>query len=198
MTGMDRELRLNSIDRYVKRSPQFVLEEHGHCEVPAGCGGVVLRWRNPATAVPVRLELWFNAPTRYAVRIDGVIPSSSRPLLPPGRHVLMMETQPEVGAPIRILFRATVESSPTAELLSRPGPEWRWTATEPPREAWEQSEFDDGEWPTMSAATAAGDEGDNYTVRRLLENGALMITAAGTGPIWIRALFDVPAAGDVP
>ncbi len=58
---MDRELRLNSIDRYVKRSPHFVLEEHGHCEVPAGCGGVVLRWLNPATTVPVRLELWVTA-----------------------------------------------------------------------------------------------------------------------------------------
>jgi hypothetical protein len=32
---MDRDLKLNSIDRYVKSSPRFVLEEHGHCEVPA-------------------------------------------------------------------------------------------------------------------------------------------------------------------
>jgi hypothetical protein len=41
MAGKD--LRLNSLSRYTKRSPEYVLEEHSHCEVPAGCGGVVLR-----------------------------------------------------------------------------------------------------------------------------------------------------------
>lgn len=41
---MSRDLELNSIDRYVKSSPRFVLEEHSHCEVPAGCGGGVWEW----------------------------------------------------------------------------------------------------------------------------------------------------------
>jgi hypothetical protein len=194
---MDRELRLNSVDRYVKRSPHFVLEEHSHCEVPAGCGGVVLRWRNPATAIPVQLKLWVSPSVRSTVRIDRAVPSSSRPLLPSGRHVLVLEMQPEAGVPIRIVFGATVESSQATELLSRPGPEWRWTATEPPREAWEQPEFDDSEWPTMTTATATKKERENYTVRELLQKGALMITAAATGPVWIRALLDVAPPGGV-
>jgi hypothetical protein len=43
---------LNSLDRFRKHPGQLVLEEHGHCEVPAGCGGVVLRWRNPNPSPP--------------------------------------------------------------------------------------------------------------------------------------------------
>ena len=42
----DRQLRINTLSRYRGRPPRLVLEEHNHCEVPAGCGGVVLRWRN--------------------------------------------------------------------------------------------------------------------------------------------------------
>ena len=52
----DRELKLNSISRSSKQSPRLVLEEHGHCEVPAGCGGVVLRWRGHDDPIPVKLS----------------------------------------------------------------------------------------------------------------------------------------------
>src|SRR5262249_23220637 len=52
----DDNLRLNAISRYSKQSSQYVLEVHSHCEVPAGCGGLVLRWRNPHLAIP--LEIW--------------------------------------------------------------------------------------------------------------------------------------------
>src|SRR3954468_8478318 len=104
---MDRDLELNSIDRYVKASPRFVLEEHSHCEVPAGCGGVVLRWSNPALAVPVRLEVWTSEGAgRRTVRIDGVMPSTSRPQIPPGRRVFMIEAQPPEDEQILVLVRA--------------------------------------------------------------------------------------------
>jgi hypothetical protein len=156
---------------------------------------VVLRWRNPATSVPVRMELWVDQQTRYQVRIDGVKPSSARPLLPPGRHVLMIEATPEAGAPVRMLFRATTESAPEALLISQPGSAWRWTGVEPPREAWEQPEADDSAWPTMTAGTTMDDETDKYAVRQLLEHGALVTTAPGAGPLWIRAVFDVPTQG---
>jgi hypothetical protein len=46
------DVRLNSLDAFTKKSPRFILEEHGGGEVPAGCGGVVLRWINPAAAEP--------------------------------------------------------------------------------------------------------------------------------------------------
>lgn len=47
------DLNINSVDRFRKTSPRLVLEEHGSCEVPAGCAGVVLRWHNPDAGQPV-------------------------------------------------------------------------------------------------------------------------------------------------
>jgi hypothetical protein len=49
----DHKLKLNGLSRYTKQSPRLVLEEYSHCEVPAGYGGVVLRWRNPDQPLPM-------------------------------------------------------------------------------------------------------------------------------------------------
>lgn len=35
----DQNLKLNSLSRYTKQSPNLVLQECEHCEVPAGCAG---------------------------------------------------------------------------------------------------------------------------------------------------------------
>src|SRR5262249_6025263 len=82
----ERELKLNSLARYSKTSPLFILEEHGHCEVPAGCGGVVLRWRNPQRGVPV--TMWLYAGGGCRVYLDGKVTTSGRPVVPFGEHVL--------------------------------------------------------------------------------------------------------------
>src|SRR5712664_4668459 len=81
-----RDLKLNSISRYSKNSQLFVLEEHGHCEVPAGWGGVVLRWTNPNRALPA--ELWIATVGKATFYLDGKSPSSGRPMIEYGRHVL--------------------------------------------------------------------------------------------------------------
>ena len=49
------DLRLNELQRYRKTSSRLALEVHSHCEVPAGCGGVVLRWRRPGAPVGISL-----------------------------------------------------------------------------------------------------------------------------------------------
>jgi hypothetical protein len=85
----ERELRLNSLARYPKSSPLFVLEEHGHCEVPAGCGGVVLRWRNPRAGVPV--HMWLYHEGDGALFLDGASLPSARPVVSFGEHVLAFE-----------------------------------------------------------------------------------------------------------
>ncbi len=59
----DKGLNLNNLDRYTKLSPRFVLEEYSHCEVPAGCGGIVLRWRNPEVGIPI--EFWHYTPGKH-------------------------------------------------------------------------------------------------------------------------------------
>src|SRR5262245_48240254 len=78
--------QLNSLDRFRKQAGRLVLEEYSHCEVPAGCGGVVLRWRNPHAAVPFNAHLY--APVQRALFLDGATPATSRIDLAPGQHVL--------------------------------------------------------------------------------------------------------------
>ena len=58
---MADEQRLNSVDRFRKKSERLVLEEHGHCEVPAGCGGVVLRWRTEPEAAALAFAETYEA-----------------------------------------------------------------------------------------------------------------------------------------
>ena len=150
---------LNTLDRFSKAS-RLILEEHGHCEVPAGCGGVVLRWRNPKQARPARI--WFYTPgVLEHFLIDGKIPGTSRPLLSFGKHVLAIKLSgllPDSGA---LSFAAifdpssdTVRQSASAEapvrILSRPDRTWRATSDEP-SEGWADSNFDDSTWKTMVA-----------------------------------------------
>ena len=192
--GDERELKLNSIDRYVKESPNFVLEEHGHCEVPAGCGGVVLRWRDPMAPVPVKLQLWLSVDS-HGTYVDGSAPSSSRPSIRPGSHVLMIAATLESRQPVQLLFRAVADpDSPTTILTSEPYFDWRCTDAEPVRAAWEQADFDASEWNPMTDTVLSDQPKEAYLVRRLLDAGAVALTTPPlAGPIWIRTTFDVPA-----
>jgi len=191
---MDRELRLNSVDRYVKSSPHFVLEEHGHCEVPAGCGGVVLRWRDPAAAVPVRLQLWIGSAEERRVELDGARLQSGRPLLAPGRHVLTIAAVAGPG-PIQLLFsaHADIAGNPLV-LVSQPAPSWRWSNVEPSAAAWTAVDFDDTSWSPMTSGELTAEESDSYPVKRLLEVDAAPLTAVvPSGRLWIRTVLVVPA-----
>ncbi|MCP5093519.1 MAG: hypothetical protein GY949_21640 [Gammaproteobacteria bacterium] len=83
---MSNDLRLNSLDRFEKNSERLVLEEHGHCEVPAGCGGVVLRWFNPNSGVPVIFH--GGLADRLTIYVDEVQADSGRVIVPYGEHLL--------------------------------------------------------------------------------------------------------------
>lgn len=193
---MDRELKLNSIDRYVKSSPRFVLEEHGHCEVPAGCGGVVLRWRDPRTSVPVRIRLALLGAASAETAIDGVPPSSSRPLLAPGEHALTITAVAEPGAQLRLLLAVRADSVRNGPWLLRTAPDstWRWTSQEP-AQSWSLPGFDDSKWESLVSAQPVPEQ-EEYKVRRLRESGAEPLTAVpGAERVWIRAVFEVPAEG---
>lgn len=86
---MADDLQLNSLERFRKHSQKLILEEHGHCEVPAGCGGVVLRWRNPDEGIPVFFLGAF--PARSRIYVDGTEIESARTTLQPGDHFLAVE-----------------------------------------------------------------------------------------------------------
>ncbi len=186
----DRELRLNSVDRYVKSSPQYVLEEHGHCEVPAGCGGVVLRWRNPSAAVPVRVRTRVLGAAEWGVSVDGTRLRTSRPLLPPGGHVLTIAVLTDAEVPVRLLLRMVADGGDRRELASTSSPDaWRWTAVEPPDE-WTYPRFDDSAWPVAARGELTAEERDDYSVRSLTQEGILPITVPVVAErLWLRTTF---------
>ena len=82
------DLRLNTLDRYRKTSRQLALEVHSHCEVPAGCGGVVLRWRNPNSGLLFILHFFVSG--KATILLDGKALTSARPLISFGEHVLSL------------------------------------------------------------------------------------------------------------
>ena len=91
----DEARRLNTLHRFRKHSPDLVLETYSHCEVPAGCGGGVLVWRDPREGVPVVLAVSTQQADVQAY-IDGrPLLGTTVPLLP-GMHTFALRI---VGLP---------------------------------------------------------------------------------------------------
>jgi hypothetical protein len=177
---------LNSLSRFRKQSGRLVLEEHGHCEVPAGCGGVVLRWRNPNTAVPLILHLYTPVPAKCF--LDGAEVQTSQVDLAPGRHAIGFAIQNLSWSQGLIMFAAVhrnarTETSPSSSghalefsqcILTKEDGTWKYTVQEPPDD-WKESNFDDRNWSTMSRLPAPqlspGAPGD-FQSRECLRQGA--------------------------
>lgn len=169
---MSEGQRLNSLDRFRKQSGKLVLEEHAHCEVPAGCGGVVLRWRNPRAAVPFTLHLY--SPVRAACFIDGAQLRSGRLDLAPGRHVAAFVIEEvdvatfvlgDVDESIGLLLFAAVHDPKevtndppqnaierSVKVLSQDDGTWKFALQKPPTDEWTTLSFDDGDWPALVKA----------------------------------------------
>jgi len=205
----ERELKLNSLARYAKSSPLYVLEEHGHCEVPAGCGGVVLRWRNPQAGVP--LYVWLYRDGDGTMLLDGEPLSSSRPLVSFGEHVLafgLTVADPRYTALMFAAFypppadahvdvQSSAEQDVAVSVLSAADGTWRYTE-EPDGREWMLPGFDDSGWPAMVAREERRPPPDpkrdigKYSFERLLRLGAAGIGAAdNAGTIWVRRAFEV-------
>ena len=129
----DDDLKLNTLHRFVKHSPRLVLHEYSHCEVPAGCGGVVLRWYDPRAGAPATVRT-----TDGEVWLDGVALASSRVQLAPGQHVLAVHGRgPHVSA--------RLDADEDNELLS--GAQFRYVAHDP-GPGWQAPDYDDRHWLT--------------------------------------------------
>lgn len=193
---MKDDLLLNSVERFSKRSDRLVLEQHDHCEVPAGCGGVVLRWYDPARGLPLRLILY---PTeRVRLWIDGVEPDSSRPLVPAGRHAFAFRLE---GAPTLLLFSAGLDRltghrrEETPLVVSRADGAWRAVSGEQGPECLHPG-FDDSGWEPVvevESATPEWSEPGAHAHRQLVERGARPISIPGTHEVlWVRREFLMP------
>lgn len=197
---------LNGPDRFTKRSSRYVLEEHSHCEVPAGCGGVVLRWIEPAAQVPVRIHVFARRPAGAGwVTLDGAVPESVRPLIARGPHVLAMALSVDgdnEGGVLAFAMYEVTESrrgskNPEGGFALRTADDGTWRASRvEPDEGWRTDPFDDSAWEPLVALRMTEPEGrsnDRWRIDDLRRQEAVELGLPGhRGPLWVRRRFEVP------
>jgi len=212
---MSDEQQLNSLSRFRKQSGRLVLEEHSHCEVPAGCGGVVLRWRNPYAALPVSIHIYSAAPATCS--FDGVEVQIGRMDLAIGLHVLALaiETVDLSAGLISFVLRhepKDYQRGKTAQTVDRPlnvlsaaDGSWKYSLSIPAVE-WTSVSFDDRDWQGLTRTSPPmlkqSDEG-YYASRRCFELGAVCLGLPSgkhpkRGKVWIRKVFEVSAPEERP
>jgi hypothetical protein len=207
---MSSEQRLNTVDRFRKHPGRLVLEEYSSCEIPAGCGGVVLRWRNPLAAAPFTVYLHPAA----SCFIDGKALQSSRVDLAPGPHALALVFN-DVELSTVILLAAVVFDPPSSprrrpgelvesplKVLSAADGTWKCSLDLSADEAWKTPDFDDAAWPALILATDAGrveQATDTWQGRRCADQGAVGLSLPADrarpakGVLCVRKSFVVPA-----
>jgi hypothetical protein len=208
--------RLNSVERFRKKPERLVLEEHSHCEVPAGCGGVVLRWRNPTAVLPVTVHLY--TPVKAICLLDGRKPETMRIDLAPGTHVVAVHIWDVDLSAGLVMFSAThdpkgYQDQLPAGVVERPmkvvsaaDGTWKFTLVAPPDD-WAALAFDDGAWAALvripTPNLERGDHG-SYQARACADQGAaclgLPIPSAKKklSSWWQRFLGRVPSSDAPP
>lgn len=177
-------LELNSLYRFNKRSPHLVLEEHGSCEVPAGCGGVVMRWLNPAEESYVVFTLYRAWECR--VFVDGQALSSAAITLARGRHLLAVEVS--CGA---LVVAAHRHLQPDPELLFRTEDDgsWRGSAVQPPP-AWNEPGFE-ADWPPLQEVAVVEDPTSSWALYETRKWNARSLGVKGERTFWARRFFEL-------
>lgn len=203
----DEALRLNTVHRFRKHSPRLLLEEYSHCEVPAGCGGAVLRWVDPQVGTPAIVRVF--AEGEISTWIDGGAIDSGRVDLSAGPHTLALAIVPPKQSRLAAMFsrkrlspilllsivRALGRDDPdrgnqAVLLCSRPNRAWRMTGERPPP-SWTAPKFDDSGWSTPSEAELDAEQSGNYRAQQLQGHGAVPL-ALPPAHAWIRVRFEVP------
>jgi len=179
----DRDLKLNSLSRFSKQSPRLVLEEYSHCEVPAGCGGVVLRWRKAQPPIPMQTRFgWGNGrmPDR---KLDDQY-NLFHPKLPVdyGTHVISMiatDVNPSFAIVLMVgelnadYLRILQPEGETLILSSADG-SWRYTLDEP-ADDWRTVEYDDSAWRPMVEKPVENLERHREWDSKIVDRGAIPI-----------------------
>lgn len=137
----DEALRLNTLHRFSKHSPRLLLQEYSHCEVPAGCGGVVLRWIDRRGGLPAIVRVAALAPVRSW--IDGRLLVGSRIDPGPGSHALTFELAelPRPNTPMFIQVIVNLANDNEVMIASGSDDRW-WTSRESPTGAWMEPGYD--------------------------------------------------------
>lgn len=197
-------LKLNDLDRYRKRSASLILQEYSHCEVPAGCGGVVLRWVDLDEAVP--LTVYAAAVGGVTLSLDGVATRAALVTVPLGDHVVGMHVrggQAEVTTvQVAGVFRPNPLGHETAAhqvlLCSLGDSPWRATTREPAA-GWDAPGFDDHAWRELSALAPSSSDALRWSRREAERYGAVALgLPSHRGPLWVRAPLSLRAGAVSP
>ncbi len=203
----EKDLKLNDLPRFSKSSPRLVLHEYSNCEVPAGCGGVVFRWKKPDN--PVAFEISLYTPGEFKLFIDGEPPQTACTPLERGAHILALILSKfnsnygilmfvgrtgETGVYTKDIKLYEVDR--TERVLSLPDSSWKYLLRPPPDDSWTELQFDDTPWKSLiSKELPPIDHEDNsqYSIERLSALGAQSLGPEKTAAeaVWIRKKFSV-------
>ncbi|WP_437318311.1 hypothetical protein [Sorangium sp. So ce385] len=201
-----RDLVVNDLARYEKSSERLVLEDYSSCEVPAGCGGGILRWIDPQEALPLTLRLWTAGSAE--VFFDGAPVRSSRIQARPGAHVLAVALRSADDPPARLALSLSYTDDPerhaafeprrdrsigrTLDVRSGAGAAIVGTTRDPGGDAWKLPGFDERGWRAL--APAQGSAGWHFD--DLMRRGARAVGLPDAqGDLWVRCSFDVDLGG---
>lgn len=199
------DLRLNELQRYRKTSDRLALEVHSHCEVPAGCGGVVLRWRHPGA--PLGLSLFSYVSGSFeGPFIDGKPITEQRITLAPGEHVLSLVVNKPGNAGLLqpgnqgfLLLRASLQPNiATAlrrEAVSQPDGRWRAATREPP-EGWQLPGFDSPDFvPLVEKPVPEPKGNERWSWQTLQRDAKGLGLPAKASRAWVRWSFHLGLEG---
>lgn len=191
------DLKLNELQRYRKTSNRLALEVHSSCEVPAGCGGVVLRWRRPGAPVGISLFSYVTG-TFQGPFLDGKSFGEQRMTLEPGDHVLsfIVDKPGDTGFLLmRANLRPEIASAKRRQALSQADGQWRAATREPP-EDWTLPGFESPDFVPLVEKQVPEPQGNERWKWDILQREAkglgLPIKAARA---WVRWSFRLDMEG---
>ncbi|MCP4134833.1 MAG: hypothetical protein GY754_27915 [bacterium] len=188
----EKELRLNGIERFSKSSQTLHLEEYSNCEVPAGCGGVVLRWINPESSRLLNTSVRLNGTGKIFLN-DVLIEEEM--FIPYGEYVLSIEL--DAAEPLFGLVQtASIDYNERLIFATVNDGTWKYSMENPANNEWHLPGFDDHHWPALieKLLPEPGEEG-TWDSMHLADMGAmeLGIPENAAGSICIRKKFEFNA-----
>ena len=194
---MPEKIEPNSLDRFVKSSPRLVLERFTSCEVPAGCGGVVYRWRRADRDVSMALALYTPGEVKAWVDDEEVL--STHIDLVRGPHVLGLYF-PNARPDTSLFLCAATVANPSGMDDSRffhslDDQTWLYRLSDPGK-GWMAPDADEG-WQQLEKGAAFPDISERslgyWRHQRIRQARAVPLAVPGglpaPLPVWVRRAF---------
>jgi hypothetical protein len=201
----DEDFKLNNLSRFSKSSKRLLLREYSNCEVPAGCGGVVFRWKEPDQIIAFEIKIFISG--EFEIFIDGKTPESAISLFKKGEHVLSLVISNFDSKFGMLMFVGKMgetghsrglfhEGNRKTRVLSLPDSSWNYVLSPPLEDSWSDLNFDDTNWKSMISKDLSPipeEDSQNYLIDNLSSLGAqsLGIEEVAEKTIWIRKRFSI-------